>query len=70
MIVARFEFKESCSDYFCPGPNQTVIEILFESPEALVSTAKGFGSSLSNCLALINDKVCDLREISGLSASP
>lgn len=66
MVTARIEFKPGQGGYFCPGDSQDIIEIKFESPEALIETLKDFEDSIYNCTARIGKKIIDLRNISGI----
>lgn len=68
MILARIEFKKGHGAYFCDGAKQDVIEMVFESPEALIETLRGLEGDLANCTAQINGKILDLRNISGIDA--
>lgn len=66
MVTARIEFREGCGKDFCPGEGQDVIEMKFESPEALIETLREFEPYISNCTASVNGRILDLRNISGL----
>lgn len=66
MILARIEFKPGRGAYFCEGSKQDVIEIVFDSPQALIQTLKDLEDDLVNCTAQINGKILDLRNISGI----
>lgn len=66
MVTARIEFKEGYGKDFCPGAKQDVIEMKFESPEALIETLREFEPYISNCTASVGGKIVDLRNISGL----
>ena len=70
MVLARIEFKSGCGAYFCPGLNQDVIEMVFETPEALIETLRELEEDISNCTAQIGGRILDLRNISGINASP
>ena len=65
VVTARIEFKKGYGKDFCPGAEQDLIEIRFESVEALISTLKEFEQYVYNCTAQINGKIIDLRNISG-----
>ena len=69
MVVARIQFKPSVAGYFCPGESQEVVEMRFESPEALIATMRELEDDIVNCTAWIGNKVLDLRNISGLDPS-
>jgi len=69
MVTARIEFKKGCGSMFCPGKDQDIIEMCFESPEALIETMKEFEDYIYNCTARIGDEIMDLRNISGRNAS-
>lgn len=66
MLLARVEFKKGHGEYFCPGASQDVIEMVFDSPEALIETLRDLEKDLVNCTAQINGKILDLRNISGI----
>lgn len=66
MLTARITFKNGHGHYFCPTATQDVIEMKFESPEALMEILKEFKDSIHNCVASINGKIIDLRSVSGL----
>jgi hypothetical protein len=68
MITARIEFKPGQGQDFCPGAIQDVIEMKFESAEALVEAVREFEPAIYNCIARAGDKSFDLRAISGLSS--
>lgn len=65
MVTARIEFKRGYGRDFCPGLEQDLIELQFESVEALISTIREFEDSIYNCTVQINGKIVDLRNISG-----
>lgn len=65
MVTARIEFKPGHGKDFCPGDGQDLIELRFESVEALISTLKDFEEYIYNCTAQINGRIIDLRNISG-----
>jgi len=66
MITARIEFKPGRGSDFCPREGQDVIEMKFESVNALIQTLKDFEDAIYNCVASVNGKILDLREVSGL----
>ena len=70
MVTARIQFKKGHGKDFCPGASQDVIEMKFESPAALIETLREFQEHIFNCTAQINGKIVDLRNVSGLDASP
>jgi hypothetical protein len=61
MIRARIEFKHGFGKDFCPGAEQDVIEMCFESVEALISTVKEFEDYITDCTAQVKGKIIDLR---------
>lgn len=65
MVTARIEFKKGHGKDFCPGADQDLIELRFESVEALISTLRDFEDFIYNCTAQVNGKIVDLRNISG-----
>ena len=65
VVTARIEFKKGHGKDFCPGAEQDLIEIRFESVEALIDTLREFEPYVYNCTAQVNGKVIDLRNISG-----
>jgi hypothetical protein len=65
MVTARIEFKSGYGKDFCPGTNQDVIEMRFESVESLIETLREFEQYIYNCTAQVNGKIIDLRNISG-----
>lgn len=69
MLIARIEFKPGCASYFCEGAEQGVVEMRFESVEALIQTLRELESDIQDCTAIINGKVVDLRTVSEQSAS-
>lgn len=66
MVTARIEFKPGHGKDFCPGTEQDVIEVRFESVEALIDTIRDFEQFIYNCTAQVNGKIIDLRNISGI----
>lgn len=64
MLIARIEFKPGAASYFCEGAEQGVVELRFESVEALISTLREIEDDVSDCSAIINGKVVNLRAIS------
>jgi hypothetical protein len=68
VVLARIEFKSGRGVYFCPGLKQDVIEMIFESPEALVETLRELEQDIFNCTAQIGGRILDLRNISGINA--
>lgn len=65
MVTARIEFKPGRGRDFCPGAEQDVIEVRFESVEALIDTLRDFEEFIYNCTAQVNGKIVDLRNLSG-----
>jgi len=70
VVLARIEFKLGRGAYFCPGLNQDIIEMIFESVEALIETMRELEEDIFNCTVQMNGKIVDLRNISGINASP
>lgn len=66
MLTARIVFKKGHGHYFCPAKTQDVVEMKFESPEALMEILREFKDSIHGCTAQINGKIIDLRSVSGL----
>lgn len=66
MVTARIEFKPGRGSYFCPGKNQDIIELKFETVAALIDTIKPFRKDIYNCTAEVSGKIVDLRNIAGL----
>lgn len=66
MLTARITFRKGRGHYFCPGADQEIVEMQFESPEALMEVLREFKDEIHNCTASINGKIIDLRSISGL----
>jgi hypothetical protein len=70
MITARFEFKTEAAKDFCPNEGQRVVEVKFESVEALIEATREFEPYLVNVTAQIGRgnkaKIVDLRNLSGL----
>lgn len=62
MIIARFEFKpEYAADFIRDAKaGQCVIEVAFESPQAMIETMREFEDYLVDCVAIIGDKVMAL----------
>lgn len=65
MVTARIEFKQDSAKDFCPGEAQTVIELKFESVEALVETLRELEAQIENVTAVVNGKILDLKNLSG-----
>jgi len=65
MVTARIEFKQDCAQDFCPGKGQDLIELKFESVEALIETLRELEDQIKNCTAQVGGKIVDLRNISG-----
>lgn len=68
MLIARIEFKPGSASYFCEGANQGVVELRFESVEALIATLREIEDDISDCSAIINGKVVNLRAVSAENA--
>lgn len=68
MLIARIEFKPNSASYFCEGLNQGVVEMRFESVEALISTLRDIEDDIADCSAIINGKVVNLRTVSAQNA--
>lgn len=68
MVTARIQFKPGQGRHFCPGDNQDIIEIKFESPGALMEVLREFKEDIYDCTAQINGKTINLRKASGLDA--
>lgn len=66
MIVARFEFRPGCGEHFCLTATQDIVEVEFDELSELIETVKEFEPYLFNCIATINDKVINLRRVSGV----
>lgn len=68
MIIARFEFKAKYAAQFIEDAQkgQTVIELEFESVEALIEACKTFEDVIVNCTASVDGQLIDLRQVSGL----
>lgn len=64
-VTARIEFKQDSAKDFCPGENQTLIELKFESVEALVETLRELEAQIENVTAVVNGKILDLKNLSG-----
>lgn len=64
MLIARIVFKQGSASYFCEGAHQGVVEMRFESVEALIETLRGIEDDIQDCTAIINGKVVDLRSVS------
>lgn len=69
MLIARIEFKPGSASYFCEGAHQGVVEMRFESVEALISTLKEIEEDITDCSAIINGRVVNLRAVSAQNAS-
>lgn len=65
-VTARIEFKSGEARYWIDGVTQDIIEMQFESPDALVEMLREIEPAIKNCTARIGGKVIDLRETSGL----
>jgi hypothetical protein len=66
MVTARIEFKQGRGAAFCFSETQDVIEMQFETVDELIQTLRDFETEIYNCIAAVNGKVLDLREVSGL----
>jgi hypothetical protein len=66
MVTARIEFKPGHGKDFCPGTGQDLIELRFESVEALIETIREFENYIHNCTVQVGGKIVDLRNISGI----
>jgi hypothetical protein len=42
-----------------------IIEVAFESPEALMEFIQEYSEAIVNCTAFLNDQIIDLKELSG-----
>jgi hypothetical protein len=62
MVIARFEFKpEYAADFIQDAKKgQTVLEVSFESPHAMIETMKEFEDYLVDCTAIVGGKVMAL----------
>ncbi len=65
MVTARIEFKQDSAKDFCPGEKQTVVELRFESVEALIETLRELEAQIENVTAVVKGKVLDLKNLSG-----
>jgi hypothetical protein len=65
-VTARIQFRPGEARYWIDGATQEIIEMRFESPEALIETLREIEPAILNCTARINGKVVDLREVSKL----
>lgn len=65
-VTARIHFKPGEARYWVQGDTQEVVEMCFESPEALIELLREIQPAILNCTARINGKVIDLREVSKL----
>lgn len=66
MVQARFEFKPEEASYFIDSEDgkRTVIELAFESVDALIATIKECEKALVDCTANIDGKIVQLRSFS------
>jgi len=69
MLIARIEFKPESASYFCEGAHQGIVEMRFESVEALISTLRGMEDDIVDCSAIINGRMVNLRAVSAENAS-
>jgi hypothetical protein len=68
-VTARIEFKPSAAPDFCPGEGQTLIEMRFESVEALVECLRELEAQIENVTVSVKGRILDLKNISGIEAS-
>lgn len=61
MIIARIEFKPGRGVDFCESCGQDIVEMRFESAEALMDTLYEFEEAIYDCLAFVNGKMVHLR---------
>lgn len=64
-MTARVEFRQDAAQDFCPGKGQTVVELAFESAEALIECMRELEDQIENVTASINGEILDLKNISG-----
>lgn len=69
MLIARIVFKPGSASYFCEGAHQGVVEMRFESVEALIGILREIEDDIQDCTAIINGTVVDLRSVSEQRAS-
>lgn len=69
MLIARIAFKPGSASYFCEGAHQGVVEMRFESVEALIDVLREIEDDIQDCTAIINGTVVDLRSVSEQRAS-
>lgn len=56
MITARIEFKPGHGSYFCPGGEQDIIELKFETVSAIIGTLRDLGEDVvHSCTTLQSD---------------
>jgi len=65
LVTARIEFTEGSASQFCEGPIQTVVEMKFESVEALIETLRELEPYISIATAIVNGKILDLKNLIG-----
>jgi hypothetical protein len=66
MITARIEFRPGCGEQFCFTPTQDVVELKFDDINELIQVVKDFEPYIFNCIAHVDGKTVDLRQISGV----
>jgi hypothetical protein len=66
VIKARFEFKPEHAHHFVSDDfgQQTIVEMAFESVEALIMMVQGLEHVLVDCTAIVNGNVVNLRSLS------
>ena len=66
LVQARFEFKPDQAPAFINSKDgkQTIVEVAFESVEALIETIKEFEDAIKDCTANIDGKIVHLRSFS------
>ena len=64
-VTARVEFRQDAAQDFCPEKGQTLVELRFESAEALIECMRELEDQIENVTASINGKILDLKNISG-----
>ena len=65
VVTARIEFTEGAAGQFCEGTSQTVVEMKYESVEALIEELRELEPWITNITASLNGRVIDLRNLSG-----
>jgi hypothetical protein len=63
MLKARFEFKPEYSHMFAWGPEQTIVELEFDTVFDLIMYCQEYEEAICGCLANVDGEIVSLQPI-------